>query len=282
MPAALKSESRSFGGKIAVYAHASEATGTEMKFSVYLPPAAEKGPCPAVYYLAGLECTQDTFVQKAGALRVASALGLILVAPDTSPRGAGVPGEDESWDLGTSAGFYLDATQAPWAPHYRMGTYVNEELPALIAAQFPVKPGVQGIIGHSMGGHGALISALRYPGKWHSVSALAPISNPVAVPWGEKALGAYLGADRAAWQDFDASVLMGHTAFPGPVLVDQGLADKFLATQLHPEALEAAAAKSGQALILRRHEGYDHSYWFIQTVIADHLEHHARELGKVG
>jgi S-formylglutathione hydrolase len=281
MPAEAKSESRAFGGKIAVYAHASEATGTEMKFSVYLPPAAEKGPCPAVYYLAGLECTQDTFVQKAGALRVASALGLILVAPDTSPRGAGVPGEDESWDLGTSAGFYLDATQAPWAAHYRMGTYVNEELPALVAAQFPVKPGVQGIMGHSMGGHGALISALRHPGKWHSVSALAPISNPVAVPWGEKAFGAYLGEDKAAWQAFDASVLMARAAFPGPVLVDQGLADKFLATQLRPEALEAAAEKSGQALHLRRHEGYDHSYWFIQTVIADHLEHHARELAKV-
>jgi S-formylglutathione hydrolase len=276
----MKSESRAWGGKIAVYSHASAATGTEMKFSVYLPPAAENGPCPAVYYLAGLECTQDTFVQKAGALRVASALGLILVAPDTSPRGAGVPGEDESWDLGTSAGFYLDATQAPWAAHYRMGTYVNEELPTLIAAQFPVKPGVQGIMGHSMGGHGALISALRYPGKWHSLSALAPICNPVAVPWGEKAFGAYLGADRAAWQDFDASVLMGRTAFPGPVLVDQGLADKFLASQLHPEALEEAAAKSGQALTLRRHKGYDHSYWFIQTVIADHLEHHARELAR--
>jgi S-formylglutathione hydrolase len=282
MPAEIISQSRAFGGSIGVYAHASAATGTDMKFAVYLPPAAEKGPCPAVYYLAGLECTQDTFVQKAGALRVASALGLILVAPDTSPRGAGVPGEDESWDLGTSAGFYLDATQAPWATHYRMGSYVNEELPALIAAEFPVKPGVQGIMGHSMGGHGALISALRYPGKWKSLSAVAPISNPVAVPWGEKAFSAYLGADRAVWGDFDASVLMTRKAFPGPVLVDQGLADKFLTTQLHPEALEAAAAKSGQALTLRRHEGYDHSYWFIQTVIADHLEHHARQLAKVG
>jgi len=282
MAAQVKSESCAFSGTIAVFAHPSSATGTEMKFSVYLPPAAEKGPCPALYYLAGLECTQDTFVQKAGALRVASALGLILVAPDTSPRGAGTPGEEESWDLGTSAGFYLDATQAPWAPHYRMGTYVNEELPALVAAQFPVKPGVQGIMGHSMGGHGALISALRHPGKWKSVSALAPISNPVAVPWGQKAFGAYLGQDPASWQDFDASLLMGRQAFPGPVLVDQGLADKFLTTQLRPEALEAAAAKSGQVLTLRRHERYDHSYWFIQTVIADHLEHHARELAKAG
>jgi S-formylglutathione hydrolase len=282
MPAELRSQSFSFGGKIGVFAHASEATATEMKFSVYLPPAAEKGLCPALYYLAGLECTPDTFVQKAGALRVASALGLILIAPDTSPRGAGVPGEDESWDLGTSAGFYLDATQAPWSAHYRMGTYVNEELPALVAAQFPVKPGVQGIMGHSMGGHGALISALRYPGKWHSLSALAPISNPTEVPWGHKAFGAYLGPNKADWQAFDASVLMAQKAFPGPILVDQGLADKFLETQLRPEALEAAAHKSGQALTVRRHEGYDHSYWFIQTVIADHLEHHARELAKVG
>ena len=211
-------------------------------------------------------------------MRLASSLGLILVAPDTSPRGAGVPGEDESWDLGTSAGFYLDATQEPWAGHYRMGSYINEELPALIAAAFPVKPGAQGIMGHSMGGHGALISALRYPGKWKSLSALAPICHPVDVPWGEKAFGAYLGPDRAAWQEFDASVLMGRTPFPGPVLVDQGLADKFLPGQLRPEALEAAAHRSGQVLTLRRHEGYDHSYWFIQTFIADHLEHHAREL----
>jgi len=282
MAITAKSESFCFGGKIGVFTHASQATGTEMKFSVFLPPAASVGPCPALYYLAGLECTQDTFVQKAGALRVASALGLILVAPDTSPRGAGVAGEDESWDLGTSAGFYLDATQAPWATHYRMGTYINEELPALIAANFPLKPGVQGIMGHSMGGHGALISALRNPGKWLSLSALAPICNPVAVPWGHKAFGAYLGTDPATWQAFDASVLMAEKAFPGPVLVDQGLADKFLATQLHPEALEAAAAKSGQALTLRRHEGYDHSYWFIQTVIADHLEHHAKELARAG
>jgi S-formylglutathione hydrolase len=277
-----RSESRCFGGRIGVFAHQSAATGTEMKFSVFLPPAAADKPCPAVYFLAGLECTQDTFVQKAGALRMASALGLILVAPDTSPRGAGVPGEDEGWDLGTSAGFYLDATQAPWAAHYRMGSYVNEELPALVAANFPVAPGAQGIMGHSMGGHGALISALRNPGKWRSLSALSPICHPSDVPWGQKAFGAYLGPDQAAWAAFDASLLMEKAAFPGPILVDQGLADKFLATQLHPEALEAAAAKSGQDLTLRRHEGYDHSYWFIQTVIGDHLEHHARELGKPG
>ncbi len=276
-----RSESLCFGGKLGVYAHASESTGTEMKFAIYLPPAAEKGPCPAVYYLAGLECTQDTFVQKAGAQRMASALGLILVAPDTSPRGAGVTGEDDSWDLGTSASFYLDATQAPWAANYRMGTYVNDELPHLVAAHFPVKPGVQGIMGHSMGGHGALVSALRHPGKWHSLSAFAPICHPTDVPWGHKAFSAYLGADPGDWHGYDAALLMERAAFPGPILVDQGLADKFLDTQLRPEALERAAAKSGQALTLRRHAGYDHSYWFIQTFIAEHLEHHARELSKV-
>ena len=281
MTVETKSESRCFGGTLGVYAHVSKETGTEMTFSVYLPPAAAKGPCPALYYLAGLTCTPDTFPQKAGAQRLASELGLILVAPDTSPRGANVPGESDSWDFGVAAGFYLDATQAPWSKNYRMGSYVNEELPALIDARFPVAHGVQGIMGHSMGGHGALVSALRHPGKWKSVSALAPISNPVAVPWGKKAFGNYLGPDEANWRAYDASLLMAQKAFPGPVLVDQGLADKFLAEQLHPEALEAAAKESGQVLTVRRHEGYDHSYWFIQTVIADHLEHHARELAKV-
>jgi S-formylglutathione hydrolase len=273
-----RSETRCFGGTIGVYAHASSETGTEMKFSVYQPPQAASGPCPALYYLAGLECTHETFVQKAGAQRVAAELGLILVAPDTSPRGANIPGEDDSWDFGTSAGFYLDATQEPWSKNYRMGSYVNEELPAIIGENFPVKPGVQGIMGHSMGGHGALVSALRHPGKWQSVSALAPIANPVAVPWGEKAFGHYLGPDRASWEAYDASMLMAKHAFPGVILVDQGLADNFLEKQLHPEALEAAALKSGQKMQLRMHEGYNHSYWFIQTVIADHLHHHAGSL----
>jgi S-formylglutathione hydrolase len=273
-----KSEARCFEGTLGVYAHASEATGTEMKFSVFVPPQAHSGPLPVLYYLAGLECTHETFTQKAGAQRVAAELGLILVAPDTSPRGANIPGEDDSWDFGTSAGFYLDATQAPWSKNYRMGSYINEELPALIASKFPVQPGVQGIMGHSMGGHGAIVSALRHPGKWHSVSALAPICNPVAVPWGEKAFGNYLGPDRATWEEYDASILIARKPFPGPILVDQGLADNFLEKQLKPEALEAAAAKSGQSLTLRRHEGYNHSYWFIQTVIADHLHHHAKAL----
>ncbi len=249
-----------------------------MSLSVYLPPAAEHGPCPALYYLAGLTCTQDTFVQKAGAQRLAAELGLLLVAPDTSPRGAGIPGEDTDWDFGTGAGFYLDATEAPWSANYRMGSYVNDELPALIAENFPIRAGAAGIMGHSMGGHGALVSALRHPGRWQSVSALAPICHPVDVPWGEKAFGNYLGPDRAHWAEYDASVLMTRAAFPGPVLVDQGLSDQFLPTQLRPEALEAAAHQSGQVLHLRRHAGYDHSYWFIQTVIEDHLRHHAAQL----
>jgi S-formylglutathione hydrolase len=273
-----RSEARCFGGTLGVYAHASSATGTEMKFSLYLPPQAASGPCPALYYLAGLECTHETFVQKAGAQRLASELGLILVAPDTSPRGANIPGEDDSWDFGTSAGFYLDATQEPWSKNYRMGSYVNEELPSLIAEKFPVRSGVQGIMGHSMGGHGAIVSAFRYPGKWKSLSALAPICNPVAVPWGEKAFSHYLGADRAAWEAYDSSLLMSRSTYPGSILVDQGTADNFLEKQLKPEALEAAAANSGQSLTLRRHEGYNHSYWFIQTVIADHLRHHAEAL----
>ena len=272
------SESSCFGGRLGVYAHQSRETRTRMSFSVFLPPSAEHGACPALTYLAGLTCTQDTFVQKAGAQRVAAELGLILVAPDTSPRGAGIPGEDADWDFGTGAGFYLDATEPPWSANYRMGSYVNEELPALLAEHFPVRAGAAGIFGHSMGGHGALVSALRHPGKWRSVSALAPICHPSDVAWGHKAFGNYLGADRARWAEYDASVLMARAPFPGPVLVDQGLADQFLATQLRPEALEAAAGISGQVLTLRRHAGYDHSYWFIQTVIEDHLRHHASQL----
>ena len=272
------SESLCFGGRLGVYAHQSRESKTRMSVSVFLPPAAEHGPCPVLYYLAGLTCTQDTFVQKAGAQRVAAELGLILVAPDTSPRGAGVPGEDTDWDFGTGAGFYLDATEPPWSANYRMGSYINEELPALIAESFPARPGASGIMGHSMGGHGALVSALRHPDRWRSVSALAPICNPSDVPWGHKAFGNYLGEDRARWAEYDASILRARQAYPGHVLVDQGLADQFLETQLRPEALEAAAKESGQKLTLNRHEGYDHSYWFIQTVIENHLHHHKTNL----
>jgi S-formylglutathione hydrolase len=274
-----KSSAICFGGKIEVYSHASTSTGTEMKFSVFLPKQVENGKRPAVYFLAGLECTNDTFVQKAGALRVAAELGLILIAPDTSPRGAGIAGEDADWDFGTSAGFYLDATAEPWSKNYRMGSYINKELPALVEGTLPVDGSRRGIMGHSMGGHGALVSAFRHPGFWDSVSALAPISNPVAVPWGEKAFGNYLGPDKASWAEWDASLLMRKAKFPGTILVDQGTADRFLETQLKPEALEAAAKESGQSLILRRQEGYDHSYWFIQTVIEDHLRHHGKVLG---
>lgn len=277
-----RSSRRAWGGTLGFHEHASASTGTPMRLAVFTPPQAERAPCPALYYLAGLECNEETFVTKAGALRLAAELGLVLVAPDTSPRGAGIAGEDESWDFGTGAGFYLDAAAEPWARHYRMATYVNEELPALVEAHFPVAPDRRGITGHSMGGHGALVSALRQPGKWQSVSALAPIANPVAVPWGEKAFSHYLGADREAWAEWDASLLMRRRPHPATFLVDQGEADQFLEKQLRPQALEAAAAESGQGLELRRHAGYDHSYWFIQTVIGDHLQWHARALGAGG
>jgi S-formylglutathione hydrolase len=233
---------------------------------------------PALYYLAGLTCNEETFMIKAGAQRRAAELGLMLVACDTSPRGLNLPGDAESWDFGVAAGFYLDATQAPWAGYYRMGSYVNEELPALVEAHFPARRDRRGIFGHSMGGHGALVTALRHPQRWHSVSAFAPICNPAAVPWGEKAFGHYLGADRASWEQWDASLLMRRGAYPGEILVDQGEADNFLDKQLHPQALEAAAAASGQRLRLRRHAAYDHSYWFIQSFVADHIEHHAKIL----
>ena len=273
-----RSEQRCFGGRMGFYSHQSTATGTDMAFAVYLPPQAARAPVPALYYLAGLTCTEETFAIKAGAQRLAAEHGLALVACDTSPRGANLPGEDDSWDFGTGAGFYLDATAEPWARHYRMGTYVNRELPALVEAGFPVLANRKGIFGHSMGGHGALVSALRQPDLWQSVSAFAPIANPVAAPWGEKAFSSYLGPDRQAWAGWDASLLMAAKAYPGPILVDQGLSDQFLDTQLRPERLEQAAARSGQDLTLRRHESYDHSYWFIQSFMADHIAHHARQL----
>ena len=269
---------RCFGGWMGFYSHASAATGTKMNFTVFVPTQAENRPIPALYYLAGLTCTEETFMLKAGAQRLAAEHGLILVAPDTSPRGANLPGEETDWDFGTGAGFYLDATAEPWSRHYRMASYVNDELPRLVEAEFPVDPGRRGIFGHSMGGHGALVSAFRNPDFWHSVSAFAPIANPVAVPWGEKAFSNYLGPDRTAWDEWDASVLMRRHAWPGTILVDQGTCDQFLTGQLHPEALEAAAAASGQALTLRRQDGYDHSYWFIQSFMADHIAHHAGEL----
>ncbi|MDT0497322.1 S-formylglutathione hydrolase [Algiphilus sp. W345] len=273
-----RSEQVCFGGSLGLYAHDSAQTRTRMNFAVYLPPQAKNGPVPALYYLAGLTCSEETFVIKAGAQRLAAEYGLALVACDTSPRGLDLPGDSGSWDFGVGAGFYLDATESPWAGHYRMGSYVNEELPALIEANFPIRGDKRGIFGHSMGGHGALVTALRNPQRWQSVSVFAPIANPCAVPWGEKAFGNYLGADRVRWEDWDASLLIKAKAFPGKILVDQGEADQFLEKQLKPEALEAAAKVSGQALELRRHAGYDHSYWFIQSFVADHLAHHAQAL----
>ena len=278
--AAVETRSRNacFGGTMGFYAHASSATGTPMRFGVYVPPQAARAPCPALYYLAGLTCTEETFAQKAGALRLAAQHGLVLVMPDTSPRGLDLPGEAESWDFGLAAGFYLDAAQAPWAGHYRMAHYVNHELPALVEAGFPVRADRRGVFGHSMGGHGALVTALRDPARWHSVSAFAPISNPAAVPWGQKAFAGYLGPDRAAWDAWDATALLRRGAYPGPVLVDQGDADQFLQVQLDPAPFQQAAAAVGQDLTLRMQPGYDHSYWFVQTFMEDHMAHHARAL----
>ena len=267
-----------FGGTQGFYSHVSTATGTEMRFAVFVPPQAQARAVPALYFLAGLTCTEETFVIKAGAQRLAAELGLMIVTCDTSPRGLNLPGESDSWDFGAGAGFYLDATQAPWAANYRMGSYVNEELPALIEANFPARKDRRGLFGHSMGGHGALVSALRNPGRWQSLSAFAPISNPCAVPWGEKAFSNYLGEDRASWKAWDAAELMRVQKYQGHILIDQGLGDQFLAQQLAPESLEAAAKVSGQELTLRRHAGYDHGYYFIQTFMADHLAHHAAAL----
>ncbi len=275
----LNSAFRCFGGTVGFHSHTSAEIGAQMRFGTFVPPQAEKGPVPALYYLAGLTCTEETFLTKAGAQRFAAEQGLILVAPDTSPRGLGIPGEDDDWDFGTGAGFYVDAVAEPWAKNYRMYSYVTRELPALIEANFPALPGRRGIFGHSMGGHGALTIALKQPDNWHSVSAFAPIANPVAVPWGEKAFSNYLGPDRSLWAEYDASMLMARGPYPGPILVDQGLADKFLEIQLKPEALEQAAGQSGQQLVLRRDPGYDHSYWFIQSFMADHIAWHAKRLG---
>ncbi len=270
-------EHASFGGVQGYYRHESAACGGPMELSVYVPPG--DGPFPVVTYLSGLTCTAENFTAKAGAQRVAAELGLILVAPDTSPRGAGFPGEDDDWDFGTGAGFYVDATVAPWSSRYRMYSYVNEELPALIDARFPTRgPSRRSIFGHSMGGHGALVSALRDPKAYRSVSAFAPIVAPTQVPWGHKAFAGYLGDDREAWRRYDATELVRATRHPSTILIDQGTADSFLATQLRPELFEAACREAGQALTLRMQPGYDHSYFFIATFVEDHLRHHAAHL----
>ena len=276
------SEHACFGGLQRFHRHASAVIGLPMRFGLYLPPRALAGESvPLLVYLAGLTCTEETFPMKAGAQRLASELGLALLTPDTSPRGAGVPGEADAWDFGVGAGFYLDATQAPWSAHWRMERYLLEELLPQVWAGAPVRQAATGLFGHSMGGHGALTLALRHPGVFGSLSALAPICAPMQCPWGVKAFSGYLGADRSAWAAHDASALMAAqtvTPYPPGILVDQGLADRFLAEQLHPDAFEAACAAVGQPLTLRRHAGCDHGYYFIASVVDDHLRHHAGQL----
>jgi len=279
------SRHRCFGGTVGFYRHQAQTTNCAMRFAVFTPPQAEHAKVPVLTYLAGLTCTEETFMIKAGAQRLAAELGLMLVAPDTSPRGEGVPGDpDGSWDFGLGAGFYIDATQAPWAAHYRMYSYIVDELPRVIAANFAADTTRQGIFGHSMGGHGALTIGLKNPGRYKSISAFAPIAAPRQCPWGEKAFSRYLGPDREAWAAYDATALIENlTDGPSrpPLLVDQGLADQFLEKQLHPHLLEKACAATGQRLTLRFHEGYDHGYYFISSLQADHLRHHAAQLKAV-
>lgn len=275
------SEHACFGGRVGFHRHESTSTGTAMRFAVFTPPQAALRPVPVLYYLAGLTCNEETFMTKAGAQRMAAELGLMLVAPDTSPRGVELPGDRDSWDFGVAAGFYLDATREPWSHHYRMQHYVVHELPSLIAAHFPADTARAGIFGHSMGGHGALTIGLKHRDRYRSISAFAPIAAPMQCPWGVKAFGGYLGEDRAAWAQYDATEIVRglEDAVRGPqILIDQGLADQFLERELKPQLLEAACDEAGYPLTLRRHAGYDHSYYFISTFIADHLRHHAHAL----
>ena len=277
----LLSEHGCFGGQQRFYKHDSKEIGLPMRFSVFLPPQAAHGSVPALIYLAGLTCNEETFMVKAGAQRMAAELGLALIAPDTSPRGANVAGEAESWDFGVGAGFYLDATQAPWTKNWRMESYITQELLPLVAQNFVVDAQRIGIFGHSMGGHGALTLALRHPGLFKSLSAFAPICAPMQCPWGRKAFTGYLGADESSWTAHDATALMNQSTrapYSGGILIDQGLADKFLAEQLHPHLFEAACKSVGQPLALREHAGYDHGYYFIASFMADHLRHHAQQL----
>jgi S-formylglutathione hydrolase len=267
-----------FGGVQGFYKHPSSVIGLPMRFGVFQPPQAKLGPVPTLMWLAGLTCNEETFAIKAGAQRVAAELGLMLITPDTSPRNTGIEGADANWDFGHGAGFYLDATQAPWAHHFRMESYLTGELPAVLAQHFPIQAGRAGVFGHSMGGHGALTLALRHPHLFNSVSAFAPIAAPLQCPWGVKAFSGYLGEDKTAWAAHDATELIRSGARTSALLIDQGLADKFLAEQLHPEAFEAACTSAGQPLTLRRHAGFDHGYYFIASFIEDHLRHHAAAL----
>jgi S-formylglutathione hydrolase len=262
-----------------IYKHDSRSIGLPMRFSVFLPAQASSKNVPALFYLAGLTCTEETFPIKAGAQRYAAEHGIALIAPDTSPRGADIPGEKDAWDFGAGAGFYVDATREPWAQRYRMYSYVTQDLREAVLAELPVDGAKLGIFGHSMGGHGALVLALRNPEIYRSVSAFAPIAAPSQCPWGVKAFSGYLGEDREAWKQYDASELVKQASrFEGGILIDQGLADQFLKEQLHPDVFERNAREAGQDVTVRRHEGYDHGYFFISTFIGDHIAHHARVL----
>ena len=278
----LVSEHTCFCGVQRFYKHESAVIGLPMRFSVFLPAQVVAGErVPALIYLAGLTCNEETFMTKAGAQRRAAELGIALIAPDTSPRGAGIAGESDAWDFGLAASFYLDATQAPWSTHYRMETYLTQELMSVISEHLPIDLARLGLFGHSMGGHGALTLALRHPGVFKSLSAFAPICAPTQCPWGQKAFSGYLGSDQTEWAQHDATALMGAkkaAPFPDGILIDQGLADKFLDAQLHPQLFEAACQSIGQPLTLRRHTGYDHGYYFIATFVSDHLDHHAQIL----
>ena len=275
----IVSSQKSFGGWHKRYKHSSTVLDCDMVFAVYLPPQAEQAAkLPVLYWLSGLTCTDENFMQKAGAQRIAAELGIIIVAPDTSPRGPQVPGDPVgAWDFGVGAGFYLNATQSPYTQHYRMYDYVVSELPALVEEHFPASD-VRSISGHSMGGHGALVCALRNPGRYRSVSAFSPISNPAKCPWGEKAFTRYLGPDRSQWREWDASMLIEMASERLPLLIDQGESDDFLEGQLKPETLKRAAEAAGHPINLRLQPGYDHSYYFIATFFEDHLRHHAQAL----
>jgi S-formylglutathione hydrolase len=274
------SRNRCFGGMQGVYTHAAETTHCSMRFGVFMPPQAQSARVPVLYWLSGLTCTEDNFIVKAGAQRVAAELGVAIVVPDTSPRGLGYPGEADAYDFGLGAGFYVDATEAPWSEGYRMYSYVTNELPAYVERHFAVVAGRAGIFGHSMGGHGALTIALKNPGRYRSVSAFAPIASPMRCPWGEKALTGYLGSDRSRWREYDATALIADRGWRGPaLLVDQGTSDPFIESQLKPELLRQACEQAGVALDLRLRDGYDHSYFFIATFIDEHLRFHARHIG---
>lgn len=272
------STQKAFNGKVVFFSHLSETNHCTMKFSVFIPVEAETKPVPVLYWLSGLTCTEENFTIKANAQRFAAKEGIMLVAPDTSPRGEGVPGKGEAWDLGFGAGFYVNATESPWSKHYQMYEYITEELPLLIQKNFSIIPDSQSIFGHSMGGHGALVMGIREPKKYRSVSAFAPISNPCSSPWGEKAFSAYLGSDRQKWENYDASYLIKKLGYDRTLLIDQGTEDQFLKTSLLPENFERACTETKVKLEMRYQQGYDHSYYFISTFIEDHIKFHAKFL----